>query len=429
MNKRAFTSKFVIITVMLLTVSACGSDIEMNYDINDIRNYDDANNSLTGQFEAIWRVLNFNYPEWDNEAEYGVDWDNIHDKYLPIFQSLDGKYSKENPVPDSIIWNRYNEIMACLHDGHIKMNIKNIHNNSTISKYFTPDIRPLKYQADSKFHTYLLQNYMFQPKLEYYVNNHEVTDYYECNYTDNNLSAADIVAVFNDSILYYYLPNFNLSQDEKRMSLWAQRFDKLQKLKVSGSLKGVIFDLRNNAGGDSNGYQYLLGATHQSDSCLDNAIHVGYLREKTGLGRLDFSELYQFNLPVFPQPHSIITEPIVILADSLSRSAAEITCLAGKQKRNVVQIGTETWGCFSAHYNVSNKHYAGWSMFGDPELEKVSFYINMPYAAFHTKEDKKIIEGKGVEPDINIILDRNIFNETGSDNQIERAIEYIRTGK
>ena len=42
--------------------------------------------------------------------------------------------------------------------------------------------------------------------------------------------------------------------------------------------------------------------------------------------------------------------------------------------------------------------------------------------------DKKSYEGVGVEPDIEVDLDREIFDTTGRDTQLDRALQYIETG-
>ena len=42
--------------------------------------------------------------------------------------------------------------------------------------------------------------------------------------------------------------------------------------------------------------------------------------------------------------------------------------------------------------------------------------------------DKKIYEGVGVEPDIEVDFDKDLFTATGRDTQLERALQYIETG-
>ena len=174
----------------------------------------------------------------------------------------------------------------------------------------------------------------------------------------------------------------------------------------------------------------MLGSLQPNDKDSDNRFHIGYTRFKTGIGRLDFSGTYDFTLPIYPEPHHHITEPIVVLADSLTCSAAELTCLAAKQIDNVCIIGTNTWGGYSGivEDTIKNSHFARFGNVGDRSLDEVSFFLQIPAYTFMTK-DHEIIEGKGVRPDIEIALDRDLLRREDRDNQLESALEYIRTGK
>jgi C-terminal processing protease CtpA/Prc len=42
--------------------------------------------------------------------------------------------------------------------------------------------------------------------------------------------------------------------------------------------------------------------------------------------------------------------------------------------------------------------------------------------------DNKCYEGVGIEPDIEVDLDVDLFYTTGSDTQLERALQYIENG-
>jgi len=42
--------------------------------------------------------------------------------------------------------------------------------------------------------------------------------------------------------------------------------------------------------------------------------------------------------------------------------------------------------------------------------------------------DKKSYEGVGVEPDIEVDFDKDLFTTTGRDTLLERALQYIETG-
>ena len=42
--------------------------------------------------------------------------------------------------------------------------------------------------------------------------------------------------------------------------------------------------------------------------------------------------------------------------------------------------------------------------------------------------DKKLVEAKGLTPDIEVGLDIDLFKSTGQDTQLDRALQFIRTG-
>jgi C-terminal processing protease CtpA/Prc len=42
--------------------------------------------------------------------------------------------------------------------------------------------------------------------------------------------------------------------------------------------------------------------------------------------------------------------------------------------------------------------------------------------------NKKMLDGYGVEPDIEVDFDSTRYANTGYDSQLDRALQYIRTG-
>ena len=251
-----------------------------------------------------------------------------------------------------------------------------------------------------------------------------------------------IFSRFKDGIVYLRIPLFNLTQafltrevNEKSdniCKLWESWYDCVQKLCSDGTLKGIIIDVRNNPGGTSNDYQYVLGALHYGNETYGGQRHqIGYLREKSGIGRHDFSRLQPFTLPVYEKEHKAIESPIVVLSNGISASMAEITCLAAKQLNNGYVIGTKTYGAFSP--SLDNSYAITYSgNVGDPALagdEKTSyfapFFIDIPTSAFLSL-DNQFVEGSGIIPNEIVHLDWNSHLMLGKDAQLNRALEYIR---
>jgi C-terminal processing protease CtpA/Prc len=102
---------------------------------------------------------------------------------------------------------------------------------------------------------------------------------------------------------------------------------------------------------------------------------------------------------------------------------SETTSLCAKQLPNARVIGTRSWGglCALAGQEEFSVNYAG--HIGVKHQTPV--YVYLPMVAIHDM-NKKVLEGYGVEPDIEVSLDAKHLDEY--DTQLERALDYIRTG-
>jgi len=423
--------------IILTTCLSCRDDSDdlTSYAYQDIINFAKANSSLEEQFKAIWTAMNCNYAIWDYEEQKGLNWDKVYDTYLPEFQKLDKTYNRENPVPDSVLVKKYDSIFKDLHDGHLSMNLLNIHTGKKIERIISPQIsRTAKNITGSldDFVDFLFYS-TFKPSLEYYDNEAQIKEVVEVD--------DYIYGCFKDDIVYLSFPRFNLGaqfsrkdEDEQSQSiyqLWNSWFNCIQELNADNSLKGVIIDLRNNTGGNADDYQYVLGALQEGNYGKDKQYrHIGYLRSKSGVGRYDYSWMQPYYRPVYQGEHANIKVPIILLVNKFSASMSEITCIAAKQMSNSYIIGTKTYGAFSPLINTYSATYSG--SVGDPALAdtvKVGtyfapFYINIPATAF-LNLDMEVVDGGGIEPDEVVHVD----GSANGDNLINRALEYIRNGK
>ena len=209
---------------------------------------------------------------------------------------------------------------------------------------------------------------------------------------------------------------------ESVQNTWNSWFSAIQELKKAGNLGGVIIDVRSNGGGMLNDYQYVLGALLPS-----GGHHMADARFKRGPGRFDYSPIMPQKMPTMKAEHETVTEPIVVLCNCSSVSMAEMTSMGAKVLENGTLIGTRTWGGFSAlssNENYSN-NYAGYV--GIQNVTPVFCYI--PQEVTFSILDGKIVEGHGVEPDIEVSMDFDAWNKgNGSDSQLDRALQFIRTG-
>lgn len=217
---------------------------------------------------------------------------------------------------------------------------------------------------------------------------------------------------------------------------WLDWYQTVAALHQTGQLKGVIIDLRSNGGGYNSDFQYILGAL-----LPPGGIDVGYQRFKTGTGRLDYSPLMPAHFDSLGDanpdgtpsndgvglPPLAIEAPIVVLTNCWSCSMSEITTAAVKLLPNGCQIGTTTWGGFSSLLNKPELY--SFSYASSVGVRDVTcFYANIP-ATVTTTIDHQYVDGNGLVPDIVVSLDRDLLEREGRDNQLERALQYIRTGQ
>jgi len=256
-------------------------------------------------------------------------------------------------------------------------------------------------------------------------------------------------ALFKDNIAYLRFDGFKLSAylEQEFIDLlfggssdatkalvkevgdvWRAWFNAIQEHHKAGDLKGVIIDVRSNGGGFLNDSKFVLGALRQADE--SGGFHDCDARFKRGSGRFDYSPVMPQIMPVLDAEHVTVTAPVVVLCNCVSVSMAEHTSYGVKLFDNGKLVGTRTFGGFSALSDEStySNNYAGYV--GVMNVTPVFCYIPQEVAYILEKNSKgeKVVEGYGIEPDIEVALDAETFNKVGTDNQLDRALQYIRTG-
>lgn len=203
-------------------------------------------------------------------------------------------------------------------------------------------------------------------------------------------------------------------------SLW---FDGIQKLHKAGQLKGVVIDVRGNGGGYTSDFQYTLGAL-----LPEGRYKVGKVRVKNGVGRLDYAPLTNEYATTMNIQHEVIDDaPIVVLANTRSISMAEETSIIAKQIPNAYVIGNQTWGGMNG-VNSGHPYYSETYSSCVGNFNKTSFALYIPSAASFY-DGYGLLENKGVTPDIEVDFDPNVYLSTKHDTQLDRALEFIKTGK
>ncbi|MEE4194901.1 MAG: S41 family peptidase [Anaerolineae bacterium] len=167
----------------------------------------------------------------------------------------------------------------------------------------------------------------------------------------------------------------------------------LQDLEDQGA-KGLILDLRGNGGG------YLVTAVNVLSQFIEENTPVIY--QVYGDGS---EEVWNTN------PGGIALDiPMVLLADGSSASASEITVGALQDLERATVIGTTTYGKGSVHYVLP--------------LTDENGAVQVTIAKWLTP-NKRYIHEVGLEPDVFIEFDEEAWENDGTDNQLEKAVEVL----
>lgn len=208
---------------------------------------------------------------------------------------------------------------------------------------------------------------------------------------------------------------------ERVRQAWQSWFDSVQTLHKNGTLGGVIIDVRYNGGGNMNDSKYVVGSLVPA-----GGLHYGYQRFKRGPGRYDFSPVMPGIVLTMSDPHETITEPVAILVNCTSVSMSETSALCVKTLPKGTVIGKRTFGaiCALVSNDAFSYNYSG--MIGIDGVTCV--FGHVPSMAAFTL-DKELIESTGIAPDIEVDFDLDLYKASGRDTQLERALQFLRSGK
>jgi hypothetical protein len=247
-------------------------------------------------------------------------------------------------------------------------------------------------------------------------------------------------ALLKGNIAYFYFSGFSLTpyltievSDSEPVTanlvkgvknVWQSWFGAIQQLHKAGTLGGIIIDVRSNGGGMMNDGQFVAGALLPAGD-----FQYGYQRFKRGTGRYDYSPLMPAMMKTMDDEHEIIDDkPVVILINGGSVSMAEMTAQTVRLMPNGKLIGKRTHGglCGLTDNTDHSLNYAGYI----GVMDKTPVFGYVPSLASFTM-NKEQLEGVGIAPQIEVALDVNELNPvtgTGRDTQLDRALQYIRTG-
>jgi C-terminal peptidase prc len=178
-------------------------------------------------------------------------------------------------------------------------------------------------------------------------------------------------------------------------------FARAMKEKMAG-VRGVILDLRNNGGGDTE------AMTDIASAVVGNGSSLGQFTERSSYS---FTINTRSKSLLTPERISITNLPMIVLTSERTASAAEIFVAALKASGRARSIGTETCGCVLA---IRSRH-----QLPDGGLLDVSELDYRTAAGVR-------LEGQGIKPDETVLIQRSDLYSS-RDRTLERAIGKLES--
>lgn len=191
------------------------------------------------------------------------------------------------------------------------------------------------------------------------------------NYDSLGVDPTIEYKLLKPEILYLHLKKFSPTTLDELIKVTA-KFDQ------GNTLNCLIFDLRDNIGGLIDGLPYFLGPFIGNDQYAYQFFHQGEKADfKTKTGFISSLSRYK---------------KIVVLINGGTQSSAEVMAAALKKYNAGILVGTPTkgWGTVEKVFNLDSQI--------DPQ-EKYSIFL---VHSLTLREDGQPVEGKGVEPLVNI---------------------------
>ena len=298
-------------------------------------------NSPTGNFEALWQIIDEHYCFFDyKQKEYGLDWNEVYQKY---------KVRVSDKMNEDQLFEVLCDMLSELRDGHV-----NLTYSANYGRYWTWQEAYPKNFSDSLERRYLGTDYKIASGLRY--------------------------RVLDDNIGYIRYESFQQPIGEGNLD------DVLSYLALC---RGLIIDIRNNGGGE------LTTAEKLAARFVHEKTLVGYMQHKTGTGHNDFSSME----PQYLEPSSNLRwyKPICVLINRSVYSAANSFAVMMRTLPNVMLVGDHTGG--GSGMPMSNSLPNGWSVrysacpMYDKDRHQTEFGIDPDIqASIGTSGDDGIIE-------------------------------------
>ena len=313
---------YLVLLVILVSLVSCVDTEERN-------------DSPTGNFEALWTILDEHYCFFDyKQKEYGLDWNEVYSRY---------RVRVNNNMTTVQLFEVLCDMLAELRDGHV-----NLSSSMDYGRYWKwQEDYPTNF-SDTLSRSYLGTDYKIASGLRYRVLDDNI-GYIRCASFESGIGEGNL-----DEVLSYLL-----------------------------LCRGLIIDIRSNGGGD------LTTAERLAGRFVHEKTLVGYMQHKTGTEHNDFSELKEMYL----EPSSNVRwhKKVCVLTNRSVYSAANAFAVWMHELPNVTLVGDHTGGGNGMPLNNSLPN--GWSVrfsavpMYDAQGISAEFGIEPDYNVQQTDED------------------------------------------
>ena len=261
-------------------------------------------NTPEGNFEALWKIIDEQYCFFTyKQVEYGLDWDNVHQKYK---KRLSSQMTSEQ------LFEVLGDMLSELRDGHV-----NLYYAGNVSRYWKWFEDYPENFNDSVQKLYLGTDYRIASGLKY--------------------------KILDDNIGYIYYESFSSAIGNSNLD---------EVLKYMAVCDGIIIDVRNNGGGT------ITNASLLASRFTEEKVLTGYVTHKIGKGHDDFSKFQSIDLE--PSKRIRWQKKVAVLTNRHSYSATNDFVNSMHILPLVTIIGDKTGG--GSGLPMSSELPNGWSV-------------------------------------------------------------------
>lgn len=343
-------------------------------------------NSLSEIFDSFWLQMKINYVYWSiDDPQY---WKDIYSIYHPKFDRLN--IQDENDLIMAYWY--FKEMCRPLSDGHFNITFLNpILRESVISP-----VMDRKSNEDKAID----ERQIFEHNQKYFDNNSYKFSQSTCSYF------KIITASINKNTKYIHFNRFEIQEQIQNSAEIRTVLNEFFLEIQNGTIQNLIIDLRNNDGGIVRDLNFFIG------KLIHKKLNFGYIKYKASEDETDYFPPVLAS--VYPEQNTPpYLNKIYVLINNNTRSTAELTSIALKNRPNTLIIGEKSCGCTG----ILTPFYSPELLNGGPF--KVGNFMNVNASGgIFLGLNQENYENKGLNPDI-------IVPFITSNKDIDNQLEYI----